>query len=214
MIYVIDSNNLMQHGDLYKDQFRLRHQEFIDRQSYDVKVYKGMEFDEYDTPATTYLVCADLSRRVLGVSRLIPTDVKCMLVEHWPHTLFNPEDIISPDTWEGTRFCVDKTLPPEIRKRVAQELCAAYLEYGLENGIKKIIGLMQTFVLRSVFGRSGIRYSALGNVTTIDRYAKVQAAEMNVSSFQLENMRNCTGLKGVIRNDLNVYEKKGQKYAA
>jgi len=204
----------MQYGDLYRDQFRLRHQEFIDRQSYDVKVYKGMEFDEYDTPATTYLVCADINRKVLGVSRLIPTDVRCMLVERWPHTLFNPKDIISSHTWEGTRFCVDKTLSPAIRKKVSQELCAAYLEFGLEKGINKIIGLMQTYVLRSVFGRSGIQYTALGDVTTVDRYAKVQAAEMFVSTLQLENMRKCTGLKSVIRYELNLYQKKGQKYAA
>ncbi|MDD3019965.1 MAG: acyl-homoserine-lactone synthase [Alphaproteobacteria bacterium] len=214
MIYVIDSSNLMQCGDLYRDQFRLRHQEFIDRQGYDVKVYREMEFDEYDTPATTYLVCTNSDRKVLGVSRLIPTIVKCMLVEHWPHTLFNPKNIISPNTWEGTRFCVDKTLPPEIRRQVAQELCAAYLEFGLQNGVNRIIGLMQTYVLRSVFGRCGIQYSAIGDVTTIGRYAKVQAAEMEISLLQLQNMRRCTGLKNIIFQELTIYEKKGQKYAA
>ena len=46
--------------------------EFIDRQQYDVKTIDGMEFDEYDTLASVYLVYSENGRTVLGCSRLTP----------------------------------------------------------------------------------------------------------------------------------------------
>lgn len=127
MIDVIKYNNLGIYSDLYVDQFRLRHKEFIERQRYDVKVYEGMEFDEYDTPASIYLVYSDDRKRVLGVSRLMPTTVGCMIAEHWPHIISNSADLVSSDIWEGTRFCVDSSLPPIIRRKIAEELCFAYV---------------------------------------------------------------------------------------
>lgn len=213
MINVIQSNNLSRYGDLYVDQFRLRYQEFIKRQGYEVKSYKGMEFDQYDTPASVYLVYSD-NNRVLGLSRLNPTIIGCMLYEQWPHFLSDPENIISPGTWEGTRFCIDSALSPITRRKIVQELCFAYLEVGLLLGAKNIIGLMHTLVLKSVFGKSGIEYKPIGTINHIGRYQKLQAAMMDVTNEQLEKLKKATGLKSVIVSDDTFYKSKEFKNAA
>jgi len=207
MINVIQYKNLSLHGELYIDQFRLRHQEFIERQNYEVKSYKNMEFDEYDTPASEF-------GRALGVSRLTPTIVSCMLYEQWPHVLSEPESIISPYTWEGTRFCIDSTLPPPIRRKIAQELCFAYLEVGLQLGIKNVVGFMHTLVLRSLFGRCGLFYKPLGEICEVGGHQRLQAAIMEISYEQLEKLRTVTGLNSVISSTPEVHKNGDLKNAA
>lgn len=215
MITIIGYNNWGAFDELYRDQFRLRHREFIERQKYDVKTYHGMEFDEYDTPASVYLVYSEDGQTALGVSRLMPTTVRCMLAEHWPHIVSSPADVISLSIWEGTRFCVDSTLAPALRKKIAQEICAAYLEFGLSIGIKKIIGVMQTMILKSVFANSGILYEKIGDANKIGNHNRVQAAMMHVSWQQLEKMRRTTGLQSSVVNNLEVNSQHiGYKNAA
>jgi len=201
MINVIQYKNLSLHGELYIDQFRLRHQEFIERQNYEVKSYKNMEFDEYDTPASVYLVYSDEFGRALGVSRLTPTIVSCMLYEQWPHVLSEPESIISPYTWEGTRFCIDSTLPPPIRRKIAQELCFAYLEVGLQLGIKNVVGFM-------------LFYKPLGEICEVGGHQRLQAAIMEISYEQLEKLRTVTGLNSVISSTPEVHKNGDLKNAA
>ena len=41
-------------------------------------------------------------------------------------------------------------------------MACAYLEFGLQLGLKKIIGLMPTYIYRSVFERPGIEMSISG----------------------------------------------------
>lgn len=214
MINVIQYDNLSQYSELYIDQFRLRHQEFIDRQNYEVKSYKGMEFDEYDSPASVYLVYSGDSGRALGVSRLTPTIVSCMLYEQWPHLLSNPERIISPYTWEGTRFCIDSSLPSILRRQIAKEICFAYLEVGLQMGIKNIVGLMHTLVLKSLFGRCGLSYKAIGPISGIGEYQRLQASIMEVTYEQFEIIKMTTSLKTVIAPNTKFYNNGELKNAA
>jgi N-acyl-L-homoserine lactone synthetase len=59
-------------GSAFYSQFQLRYRAFIERQDYDVQIYKGMEYDQYDTPASHYLVYHTPGGQALGVSRLRP----------------------------------------------------------------------------------------------------------------------------------------------
>src|ERR1035438_2549517 len=72
MISCITCDNLNEFGTTYRSQFKLRHQGFVERQQYDVSVYKEMEFDQYDTPAGAYLVYHTDDGEALGVSRVLP----------------------------------------------------------------------------------------------------------------------------------------------
>lgn len=195
MLKVISYKDISQDADLFFSQFKLRQREFIDRQQYKVKTIDGLEFDEYDTLATSYLVYSEDGRTVLGCSRLTPVTYGCMLRDHFPglvddHTLFDRTDV-----WEGTRFCVDSRLPPDVRLTISRSLSAAYIQFGLDRGISKIIGMMQTLILRSVFERGGIELERLGSVQRIGDHSKVQAAAIDIHPDQLTRVAARTGIR-------------------
>ncbi len=201
MIKAISHLNLSDFGSLYLGQFKLRHQEFIERQDYDVKTLHGMEFDEYDTLASVYLVYTENGRDVLGVSRLTPTDKGCMLADHWPDLVEDKTILSAPDIWEGTRFCIDRHLPADKRLSILRQLSLSYIEFALANGISRIIGLMPTLILRSVFERSGVTLERLGPVQQIGQHAKIQAASITINTQQLHQVQRQTGLNDVLEHD-------------
>ncbi len=193
MISCISCENVDEFGKAFHSQFRLRYEEFIERQDYKVPVYDGMEFDQYDTPASRYLVYHTEEGRALGVSRLTPTVLSCMLLDLWPHLVEDKSLLQSPVIWEGTRYCVDKSVAPELRKLIIHEMACAYLEFGLRFGLAKIIGLMPTYIYRSVFERPGIGMEYLGSVEAIGRH-KCRAVAIPVTAQQLANVRRKTGI--------------------
>ncbi|MGB4058036.1 MAG: acyl-homoserine-lactone synthase [Alphaproteobacteria bacterium] len=210
MIKVVNHRSLDRNGHLLVGQFKLRYKEFIQRQDYEVKTFDGMEYDQYDTPAATYLVYEEEDGSVQGVSRLTPVMNGCMLKDLWPHLVENKEQFEDQEIWEGTRFCINKDLPPDQRRRICYEISLAYVEYGMQEGIKKIIGMMPTFILKSVFERSGITLERLGPVFDMAGFSKVQAAGIPVNLDQIKNVRRKTGLFSV----LNDFESLGAIKAA
>ena len=197
MISCISTENVHEFGPAFHSQFRLRHGGFVERQQYDVSVYDGMEFDQYDTPASRYLVYHTDEGRALGVSRLTPTVLSSMLRDLWPHLVQDKSVLRCERVWEGTRYCVDKDASPEIRQRIIHEMACAYLEFGLKLGLKKIIGLMPTYIYRSVFERPGIEMEYLGPVEAIGRH-KCRAVAIPVTAQQLAHVRRKTGIAGSI----------------
>ncbi|ESQ80500.1 acyl-homoserine-lactone synthase [Asticcacaulis sp. YBE204] len=202
MIKLLSYKNISQNAELYFDQFRLRHREFIDRQDYDVKAHDGMEFDEYDTLAAQYLVYSEDGRTALGASRLTPVVMGCMLKDHFPHLVDDHALLSQTDVWEGTRFCIDSSLPPEQRRHICQSLALAYVEAGLNIGATHIIGLMPTLILRSVFERSGIQLDRLGAPHAIGAHSRIQAASIEVCIEQITRAAATSGLSNVMNGDI------------
>jgi N-acyl-L-homoserine lactone synthetase len=199
MISCISCSNVHEFGTAFYSQFRLRYEEFIERQEYDVPVWDGMEFDQYDTPASRYLVYHSDAGEALGVSRLTPTSLSCMLKDLWPQLVDDKSLLRSATIWEGTRYCIDKAVTPELRRRIVHEMACAYLEFGLQLGLTKIIGMMPTYIYRSVFERPGIAMEYLGPVVAIGRH-KCRAVAIPVTAQQLGNVRRKTGIThGVLR---------------
>ena len=112
MISCITCENAHLFGPAFHSQFQLRYRAFIERQDYDVRIYKGMEYDQYDTPASHYLVYHTPEGQALGVSRLTPTIQGCMLHDLWPGMVEDKELLNSAQVWEGTRYCIDKDVEP------------------------------------------------------------------------------------------------------
>jgi N-acyl-L-homoserine lactone synthetase len=194
MLEVISYKDISKRGDLFLGQFRLRHQEFIERQSYSVRKLDGMEFDQYDTLASRYIIYSDDGKTVLGCSRLVPIEYGCMLAENFPDLVHDKSIFARARVWEGTRFCVDSRLSPERRRLISRHLAAAYISFGLKEGIGEIIGLMPTLILKSVFERAGIQLRMLGEPRAIGAHARVQAASLSIDPDQLERVRRVTGL--------------------
>ena len=102
MISCITCENIHLFGPAFHSQFRLRYRAFIERQDYDVRIYNGMEYDQYDTPASHYLVYHTEGGQALGVSRLTPTTQGCMLKDLWPGMVEDKALLQSEQVWEGT----------------------------------------------------------------------------------------------------------------
>ncbi|HWU50885.1 MAG TPA: acyl-homoserine-lactone synthase [Asticcacaulis sp.] len=194
MLRAISYKSISHYPDLFFGQFRLRHQEFIERQAYRVRTLDGLEFDEYDTLASVYLVYSEDDKTVLGCSRLTPLGYGCMLADHFPQLVDAPARLGRPGVWEGTRFCIDRRLSADLRRRICHHLCLGYLEYALAQGISEIIGVMPTLVLRTVFERSGIQLERLGDVHRLDDNVPLQAAAICVTEAQLAACQARTGL--------------------
>ncbi|QQG36618.1 MAG: GNAT family N-acetyltransferase [Micavibrio aeruginosavorus] len=195
MISYLTYNNLHEYGPAFPSLFRLRYRSFKERQGYAVSSYNGMEYDQYDTPATIYLVYRDeVSGEALGLSRLTPVSQCCMIKDLWPELVNDQSIFTDHDVWESTRFCVERSLPAHVRRIISNELVAAHVELGMRLGIKNIIGVMPTFILRSVFGKAGCSFEYLGGGIEVDNML-IRAAVMEITPRQLLRIRQTSQIK-------------------
>lgn len=186
-------------GDAIASQHRLRYRVFIERQGWDLPSYRGMEYDQYDNPATTYLIWRDENGEARGVSRLYPTDRPYMLRDTWPDLVTDIALPSSLDVWEGTRFGIDREIQPDVRRQIVGEMVCAYLEFCLQQQIRQIIGVMPTLIWRAIFVRSGWPVDYIGEPRKMNG-DKVAAGTMTVSHEALANVRKKTGNhKSVLR---------------
>ena len=56
MINCVTCETAQYFGRALSSQYSLRYRSFVDRQDWSLSEFNGMEYDQYDTPATTYLV--------------------------------------------------------------------------------------------------------------------------------------------------------------
>jgi len=185
------------YGDALASQYRLRHRVFIERVAYDVPTWKGMEFDQVDTPATQYFVWRDEDGVARGIARLAPTSLNYMLEEIWPDKITDISLPHESQVWEGTRFGVDHSLPAALRNGIVKELVCAYVEYAIKHGIQDIIGVMPVGIWRAVFARNGWKSAPIGPVWREDGI-EVQAARLPVSLEALQNVRHRTQMDHVL----------------
>ena len=200
MLSLVSYENLDRYGGIFAGQFRLRHEGFLQRQDYQVRDYNGMEYDQYDTPATSYLIYHE-GDQVLGVNRLNPTTHGCMLRDLAPGLVDDESLLDDPLIWESTRYCISKDVGAGLRKKIIHEMALAYLEFGLSMGLKKIIGMMPTYIVRSVFERPGIEMESLGKTSLMGRH-RIRAVAIPVDRRQLENVKKKTGIDGPVLHAL------------
>jgi N-acyl-L-homoserine lactone synthetase len=181
-------------GDAIPAQFRLRHRIFVDRQRWDLSTIRGMEYDQYDTPATQYLIWRDVDGEARGIARLNPTDRPYMFKEIFSEHFEVDNAPSSPEIWEGTRFGVDRGLDANARNRIIAELLAACLEYGLSMGIKQYLVLMPLVVLKRTFPRMGCSVRIIGAEKRMG-LDKVAPAICDVSQEILSNLHSKTGIR-------------------
>jgi acyl homoserine lactone synthase len=201
MIEFVTVENVNQFpGNALVGQHRLRYRSIIERQRWDVPNYGEMEFDQYDNPAAKYLIYRDKDYVARGVSRFYPTTFPYMLEQLFSHFVTDRDLPKSSHVWEGSRFCIDQTLPALTRKRIAAEIVVGYLETGLRYGIDGIVGLMYPAYWRSLFTSAGWDIEYLGETTLLADGNKARAAWLPVSETVLARVRSKTGILETIVN--------------
>lgn len=143
--------------DALASQAKLRYDVFVKRRKLDHSAWGGLEFDEFDTPAATYLVWRDGQRVVRGLARLLRTTCPYMLHRYWPHLVESGDLPFSPRVFEVTRVCVDKAVEPMVRRTIFPELLCGIQEFMHRNDGMGMIGVTREHLLAH-FVRSGIRW--------------------------------------------------------
>jgi len=143
--------------DALASQARLRHEVFVKRRKLDHSSWDGLEFDEFDTPAATYLVWRDEERVVRGLARLLRTTGSYMLERYWAHLVEDRELPHSPRVFEVTRVCVDKSVAPKLRPTIFPELLCAIQEFMTLHDGAGMIGVTREHLLAH-FIRSDIQW--------------------------------------------------------
>lgn len=146
--------NLHNHGELFANVLRARRDSFIVRRNWDLPETMGMEYDQYDTPASRWLAVHDDMGRVLAGVRLTPSTHRCGiytymirdaqrgLLDTIPQDLLFDEAPVDPRIWEVTRGFVAADLPAAMRQRVRLQLVLQMLRTSREEGISKMIALL------------------------------------------------------------------------
>jgi len=184
-------------GDALPSMYRFRHRVFVERRNYDVPNHKGMEWDQFDTPAAVYLLWRDDERRVRGMFRLIPTTFPYMIKEVWPQLVESGEMPSHPDIWETSRFGIDRDLAPPARKRIFGELMSALTEYGLSHRIREYMTLTAPAFFRSANSNYGLGVECLGAPHKLERLPIV-VGKWGVSQATLAMMRRYHGIDGPV----------------
>jgi len=210
MVIAVNFENSYEHGPALSSQYKLRHKCFVERQDYNVSSFASMEYDQYDNPSSVYLVYQDEQGEALGTSRLTPVTHRCMLKDLVPEMVDDHSIFDNPTVWEGTRFCVDKELNASLRNQIVKHLVLGYHEFGLANGVSKIIGMMPTVIWKGVLQRNGSHCEELGPIKIIDGQ-KIQAVSITINQSSLQSVMLKTGVtRGVLKsNDRERYKAAG-----
>ncbi|MCH2068779.1 acyl-homoserine-lactone synthase [Shimia sp.] len=182
--------NMHKHGELMVNLLRARKQSFIVQNNWDLPEVAGMEYDQYDTPASSWIAVHEGDRVLAGV-RLTPTTARCGMysymirdaqkgmLESIPTNLLYDEAPIDPYILDASRVFVARDVPAEDRTEVQTQLMEKLIETAREMGAKQVLGLVPAIWPRWI-RRLGLIAEPAGPVMLVDG-APVQVARMNLS---------------------------------
>ncbi|MDR6100507.1 N-acyl-L-homoserine lactone synthetase [Agrobacterium larrymoorei] len=172
MLHIVESHNKDKFSSLLEDMFELRARVFKDRLQWDVHVEGGKEIDVFDAADPLYILSAnDVTGRLEGSVRLLPTTGPNMLRDVFPVLLPDGLVVESPIIWESSRFCVE---PDAARlgegriHRVTTKLLCGLVEVGLRAGLSHIVSVYDARMAR-IFKASACPPEVIGTPTRIGR---------------------------------------------
>jgi acyl-homoserine lactone synthase len=137
MLYIVTAAGPATAGSVLRAMFEARKRVFVDLLKWQVPVLDGrFEIDQFDSEHATYLVLADRDGRHLGSARLLPTTRPHILDSLFAELCDGPVPR-APDTWEITRFCLDRRLRAAERRAVRDTLVLALVDHALADGIRR-----------------------------------------------------------------------------
>jgi N-acyl-L-homoserine lactone synthetase len=152
-VTTLSYENLHNHGELFANMFRARHQTFIVQNKWDLPQANGMEFDQYDTPASRWVAVHQAGQVLAGV-RLTPTTHRCGIYSYMikdaqegllasipSDLLFEPAPVAS-HVWESSRVFVSEAVPSNMRLRVQMQLIHEMVISARQLGATTVLGLI------------------------------------------------------------------------
>ena len=145
--------NMHNHGELFANVLRARRQSFIVQNKWNLPEAMGMEYDQYDTPASRWLAVHDTGE-VLGGVRLTPTTARCgiysYMIRDAQRGLLDtiPRDVLDraapgdPNIWESSRVFVSNDVPAAERLRVQMQLIHEMVVSARDLGATTLLGII------------------------------------------------------------------------
>lgn len=170
--------NLHNHGELFANLFRARRQSFIVQNKWDLPEAMGMEYDQYDTPASRWVAVHEFGEVYAGI-RLTPTTARCGiytymirdaqmgLLDTIPQDLLYGPAPVDESVWESSRVFVSHSTPQKLRRRVHACLITEMTKAAREHGASKVLGLVPAVWTRFA-DRLGLDIEAAGRVMVLD----------------------------------------------
>ncbi len=184
--------NIHNYGELFANMFRARRELFIVQNKWDLPEALGMEFDQYDTPASRWVVVHDELGQVLAGNRLTPTTAHCGIYSYMirdaqlglldtiPSNLLYDEAPVGETIWESSRLFVSHDVPARLRRRVHAQLVVELAKAARNLGATQCLTLLNANWPRWA-GRVGVDMTAMGPVMEIDGINN-QVVSMNFAS--------------------------------
>lgn len=190
-VTTLSFDNLHKHGELFTNMLRARHNTFIERNNWDLPHVDGMEYDQYDTPASRWIAVHEFGDVLAGV-RLTPTTARCGiytymirdaqrgLLDSIPANLLDHEAPVAGHVWESSRVFVSHNVPAKLRLRVQISLIAEMVRSARELGATSVLGLIPEHSPR-LARRTGIDCQPAGPVLDIGGSRSV-CVDINLTS--------------------------------
>lgn len=171
--------NIHNHGELFANMLRARRELFIVHNKWNLPEAMGMEYDQYDTPASRWVVVHDDNGQVLAGNRLTPSTTSCGIYSYMirdaqrglldtiPAHLLYDEAPVAPHIWESSRLFVSHDVPSSIRRRVHAQLIAQLGDSVRALGATHCLTLLAATWPRWA-DRVGVKMKAMGPVMEID----------------------------------------------
>jgi acyl homoserine lactone synthase len=178
------------HGELFANLLRARRKSLIVQRKWDLPEADGMEYDQYDTPASRWIAVHEFGEVLAGI-RLTPSTAKCGiysymirdaqrgLLDSIPADLLNFEAPVAPHIWESSRVFVSTSVPAKMRMRVQANLMAEMISAARTLGATQVLGLVPGVWSRWI-GRLGLDAEAAGPMLEIDGW-DTQVALMHLA---------------------------------
>ncbi|KGK78342.1 N-acyl-L-homoserine lactone synthetase [Thalassobacter stenotrophicus] len=177
-VTTLSFSNIHEHGALFSNVLRARHENFITRNQWDLPQADGMEFDQYDTPASRWVAVHHNGQVMAGV-RLTPTTHRCGiysymikdaqdgLLETIPTNLLWETAPIGPHIWESSRVFVSRHVPARERMIVQMKLGCEMVNAAREVGATSLLGIVPD-ASRRLSRRFGIVCDPAGPIMDFD----------------------------------------------
>lgn len=181
--------NMHHHGELFVKLLKARRQTFIVQNNWDLPEAEGMEYDQYDTPASRWVAVHERGEILAGI-RLTPTTAKCGiytymirdaqagLLDTIPDSLLYDPAPVDPFIWESSRVFVCQNVSSRMRMRVQASLMTGLISAARDLGARQVLGLVPAVWSRWV-SRLGIEAEEAGPAFEIEG-TRSQVARMQL----------------------------------
>ena len=144
---------LARDGGLLADMLRARKRVFIDRKEWNLQTLFDMEFDQYDTPLSRWVV-SQIDGKVLAGDRLTPTtaqmggftymlkDAQDGRLEGLPADVLDWPAPVDDHTWEGSRIFVAIDCPAPLRSAARDAMLMEMIRHAMANGVRQLICIL------------------------------------------------------------------------